>query len=71
MVMLAIKTPLRSIAEKGVSTECAKEDQYQESIMAAIRAAKASESWENRVRDLQGTHFQRKHNGNCFYRGEL
>ena len=31
----------------GVTTEYAKEDQYHESIIAAIRAAKAGELWEN------------------------
>lgn len=33
----------------GVSTEEAKEDQYQESIIGAIRAAKAGELWENHL----------------------
>ena len=36
--------------KKGVSVEYAKEDQYQESITAASRAAKAGELWENHVR---------------------
>ena len=35
--------------KKGVRTEHAKEDQHQERIIAAFRAAKAGELWENRA----------------------
>ena len=38
---------------EGVSTEHAKEDKYPESRIAAIRAAKAGELWENHVRNSQ------------------
>ena len=51
-----------------MSAEYAKEDQYQESVLAVSRAAKAGELWENHVRDSQT---QRIHNGNCSHRGEL